>query len=210
MGLTYKKYFIQAIRSDVPGDADRMIDQVEKHFRRISQDTRFAAKSGNPIDRRLDLAAYFLAYIITLDERGFSYESIRRKSMDIVLEYVRPKNPLQKFMKRIPAMLVTTWLARWVFRKMENRVRQRSHPDGFAARIITDKQLTYGLGYGFDITECGICKLFTKHNYGKYASILCEVDKVTSNQAGLELIRTGTIALGAEKCDFRFKKAARI
>ncbi|MFI5156145.1 MAG: L-2-amino-thiazoline-4-carboxylic acid hydrolase [Chitinophagales bacterium] len=40
----------------------------------------------------------------------------------------------------------------------------------------------------------------------KYASILCEVDKVTSGLAGLDLIRTGTIALGAKKCDFRFKK----
>ena len=57
--------------------------------------------------------------------------------------------------------------------------------------------------------ECGICKLFQKHNAGKYASILCEVDKVTSNLAGLELIRNSTIAYGAEKCDFRFKKISK-
>lgn len=58
----------------------------------------------------------------------------------------------------------------------------------------------------FDILECGICKLFKKHNYEKYSSILCEVDEITSRLAGLKLIRTGTIALGAKKCDFRFKK----
>ena len=78
--------------------------------------------------------------------------------------------------------------------------------DGFIANIITDKEETFGLGYGIDILECGICKLFNKHNFGKYAAILCEVDKLTSGIAGLTLIRSGTIANGAEKCDFRFKR----
>ena len=45
-----------------------------------------------------------------------------------------------------------------------------------------------------------------KHNYQKYASILCEVDEITSSLAGLKLIRTGTITNGAKKCDFRFQK----
>jgi hypothetical protein len=39
---------------------------------------------------------------------------------------------------------------------------------GFIATIITDKKETLGLGYGVDILECGICKLFNKHNYQKY------------------------------------------
>ncbi|WP_373549566.1 L-2-amino-thiazoline-4-carboxylic acid hydrolase [Haliscomenobacter sp.] len=80
------------------------------------------------------------------------------------------------------------------------------HPDGFLANIITDKAETYGFGYGVDILECGICKLFKKHNYQRYASILCEVDEITSKLAGLQLIRSGTIANGAKKCDFRYKK----
>ena len=79
----------------------------------------------------------------------------------------------------------------------------------FARKLLQIKPETYNLGYGFDIYECGICKLFQKHNAGKYASILCEVDKVTSNLAGLELIRNSTIAYGAEKCDFRFKKISK-
>ncbi|MBL7784508.1 MAG: L-2-amino-thiazoline-4-carboxylic acid hydrolase, partial [Chitinophagales bacterium] len=44
-----------------------------------------------------------------------------------------------------------------------------------------------------------MCKLFQKHDYSKYASILCEVDEITSGLAGLQLIRTGTIANGAKK-----------
>jgi hypothetical protein len=93
-----------------------------------------------------------------------------------------------------------------VISNLNKKVSKRSHPDGFVANIITDKEETFGLGYGIDILECGICKLFKKHNYEKYSSILCEVDEITSGLAGLSLVRTGTIALGAKKCDFRFKK----
>ena len=83
---------------------------------------------------------------------------------------------------------------------------KNSNPDGFIANIIPDKQETLGLGYGVDILECGICKLFKKHNYQSYAAILCEVDALTSDLAGLKLVRKGTIALGAPKCDFRWTK----
>ena len=38
-------------------------------------------------------------------------------------------------------------------------------------------------------------------------ALLDEVDFVTTNLAGLQLVRTGTIATGAAKCDFRFQKA---
>jgi hypothetical protein len=109
-------------------------------------------------------------------------------------------------MKRLPSKLVNTWLANGVIPMLNKKFSQRDNPEGFVAKIITDKQETFGIGYGFDILECGICKLYKKHQYEKFASILCEFDEMTSALAGLKLVRTGTIANGAMKCDFRFKK----
>ena len=102
---------------------------------------------------------------------------------------------------------MSTRISKIFINALNRKVNHNSNPDGFVANIITDKKETFGLGYGVDILECGICKLFKKHDYQKYASILCEVDEITSALAGLKLIRTGTIANGAKKCDFRFKKA---
>lgn len=202
----YRKYFKNAILIKYPEDSDYIIKDMEDHYKLISIDTRFAATSGNPIDKRLDFCAYFLALIKTLDARKETYETIRQLCIEIVTEYVRPKNKLHKLLKKLPAKLVNTWLANAVTKSLNKKVSKNSRPDGFIANIITDKAQTYGLGYGIDILECGICKLFTKHNFQKYSSILCEVDEITSGLAGLQLIRTGTIALGAMKCDFRFKK----
>jgi hypothetical protein len=102
--------------------------------------------------------------------------------------------------------LLPTWVGQMLVRSFQKKVSVNSNADGFIANIITEKKETYGFGYGIDIIECGICKLFVKHNYQRFASILCEVDEITSGLAGLTLIRTGTIANGASKCDFRFKR----
>ena len=202
----YRKYFVAGIRKNFPGHSDTIITKTNIHYKIISADTSFAARSANPIDKRLDFTGYFLALIKTLDEQGENFETTRKTCLEIVTEYVKPKNKLQQLVKKLPAKLIKTKLATYFIKAINKRISRNSCPDGFIANIITDKKETLGLGYGVDILECGICKLFKKHNYQKYSSILCEVDHITSDLAGLKLVRNGTIALGAKKCDFRWER----
>jgi L-2-amino-thiazoline-4-carboxylic acid hydrolase len=202
----YRTYFIKSLTDNYPKEFDVVIANTDKHYKNISIDTTFSKTSPNPIDKRLDFSSYFLALIKTLDEQGETFDTIRKICLEIVTEYVKPKNKVQEFFKRLLPKLTNTFLGQILIRYFHKRVSVNSNVDGFKANIITDKQETFGLGYGIDIIECGICKLFIKHYYQKYASILCEVDEITSSLAGLKLIRTGTIANGAKKCDFRFQK----
>jgi hypothetical protein len=201
-----KPYFVRAVEEHYPDRSAHLLAAIDTHYERIAEDTRFAATSANPLDKRLDFSAYFLALILTLDGQGESFQAIRSLCLHIVAEYVRPKNKMQRLLKRLPARLIGTRPATALLKVFAGKVGRRAHPDGFVARVLTDQKETLGLGYGFDILECGICKLFHKHGYARYASILCEVDELTSGFAGLQLVRTSTIALGASKCDFRFKK----
>lgn len=150
--------------------------------------------------------AYFLALIQTLEKSQIGFEQIKSICIEIATEYVRPKNKIQNWLKKFPPKLINTKLASQLLKMMNKKISQKGHKDGFLAKVITDKQETYGFGYGIDILECGVCKLFKKHSAEKYTPILCEVDKITSSLAGLELVRKGTIANGADKCDFRFIK----
>jgi hypothetical protein len=206
---SFKRFFIKAIRKHFPRDSNALIHEVEERFTEISLDTRFASKSTNPLDKRLDFAAYFLALIQSLENKEFSYEEIKNLCLEITYDYVLPKNGLQRWLKRLPANLIGLRITKPLLKLLHRKVSTKGNEAGFRAEILTDKAITFNLGYGFDIFECGICKLFQKHNAGKYASILCEVDKVTSDLAGLELIRNSTIAYGAAKCDFRFKKISK-
>lgn len=200
----FRKFFADCIKSNYPSTADLLLIQLDKEFDHILPDVKFATTSGNPMDRRLIFCAYFLALIKVLDLNGETFEKIRARSLEVVHEYVRPKNGFQRFMKKLPPRLIKLSIAKGLLKVLAKRVGTRGHPDGFVANMTFDKKETHGLGYGVDILECGICKLFSKHGYYKYASILCEVDEVTSNLAGLKLIRSGTIANGAAKCDFRY------
>lgn len=202
----YRKYFVKSIKENYPMDFSNLIVDTDNHYKIISVDTSFAKTSGNPMDKRLDFSAYFLALIKTLDEKGETFQTIRKICLEIVTEYVKPKNKVQASIKRLLPKLISTWFGSILIKSLQKKVSAHTNPNGFVANIITGKQETFGLGYGIDIIECGICKLFKRHNLSKYASILCEVDEITSSLAELKLIRTGTIANGAKICDFRFKK----
>src|SRR4028119_277482 len=101
----YKSYFVRAIAGHYPGRSTLLLAAVDEHYERIAEDTRFAAASANPLDKRLDFSAYFLALILTLDEGGESFQTIRALCLQIVGEYVRPKNKMQQLLKRLPARL---------------------------------------------------------------------------------------------------------
>lgn len=201
----FKKYFKHSIEDNYPETSKNLILDIEREYNSISRSVDFACKSSNPIDRRLNFSAYFLALVKVLDDQGENYDTIRLISLGIVKEYVTPKNKIHSALKKLPVKLLGNPIMKQFLKLFDKKVSVKGHPEGFLARIITDKDETYGLGYGIDIVECGICKLFKKHQMERYASILCEVDEITSALAGLDLIRTGTIANGAHKCDFRFK-----
>jgi len=202
----FRKYFHQGILKYDPLRATQLIADIESAYKRIQPDVRFAKTSKNPVDRRMEIAAYILATIEVLDKAGAPLEKIREVLHSIAHELVRPKNALQRLLKKLPAKMIDTWVAKFLIRQMQKRVGERSHPDGFAVRVLTDKKETLGLGYGIDILECGICKLYQKHGLQKYTHLLCEIDYITTSMAGLTMHRSGTIALGASKCDFRYEK----
>ncbi|HEY3405534.1 MAG TPA: L-2-amino-thiazoline-4-carboxylic acid hydrolase [Ohtaekwangia sp.] len=201
----YAPYFEYILKVHRREKASQLLAELETEFYSIQPDLVFVQNSPNAMDKRIVVSAMFLAFIKVLDRHQEKPVTIRALCLEVAYVYVRPKSFLHGKLKSLTGKLINTvagkFLIRWVKKKT-----QASHPDGFAVKIITDPQETFGLGYGVDILECGICKLFHKHRHDHYANILCEVDHVTTRLAGLTLFRNGTIANGAAKCDFRYRK----
>jgi hypothetical protein len=82
--------------------------------------------------------------------------------------------------------------------------QQRKYPEDFVASFIEGDGKTFD--YGLDITECGICKLYRAHGAHRLSRYMCLSDYVISKAFNRGLVRYTTIAEGAQKCDFRFKK----
>lgn len=200
----YHPYFYPTLLAYFPQEADEIVVKMDRLFVEI-YDTSLGT-SKNPIDKRLSFSAYFLALIQSLDEKGESYDRIREICLQVAHDFIQPKNSFQRLIKKWPSYFIQTWLGKILIQNLKNEAEKPGHPEGFVAKIITDKESTNGLGYGIDILACGICKQFEKRNYQRFTSILCEVDHMTTSLAGLEMIRQSTIAQGAPICDFRYKK----
>jgi hypothetical protein len=201
----FRKYFKQVLENHYPDTFKKLIEAIEIKNNGLAVVTKFALKSTNPLDKRLPFSAYFLAMIQVLEEENLSFEKIREYCLEVAIAYVAPKNRIHKWYNLLLPKLINSPFAKPFIRKMNRKVSVLNNPNGFRANVLTSKTETLGFGYGIDILECGICKLFKNHEAQKYSSILCEVDKLTSSFAGLELVRTGTIANDHSLCDFRFQ-----
>ena len=78
-----------------------------------------------------------------------------------------------------------------------------THPGEFVVENVAADENEFARG--FNITSCGICYLFGQHDAMDLVPYMCASDDVMSDLGGQGLRRTGTIALGAHHCDFRFQ-----
>ncbi len=60
--------------------------------------------------------------------------------------------------------------------------------------------------WGMTIKSCAICHAFGKVGTMDLVPYMCASDDVVSDQQGQGLKRTGSIAVGAPTCDFRYKR----
>ncbi len=62
-----------------------------------------------------------------------------------------------------------------------------------------------GYKWGIDYVECGIVKFFKRQGEEELAKYACILDYLMFPAIGVDLVRTGTIAEGCRRCDFRFR-----
>ena len=94
-------------------------------------------------------------------------------------------------------------------RKMQGRLKwsEKSHKRIYENDWVLDilpGNGEYDLGY--DYHECGVCKLYRDEGCPELAHYMCLMDFVLADIMGMKLVRTGTIADGADICDFRYSR----
>lgn len=206
----FKKYFAEELEREYPNEFKLIIEEVNTAFAIIEDKENLKEKSKNPLDKKLRFSAYFLAFIQVMEKRRLSFEEIRNHCLNIAKEYVKPKNKLHRWYLKVVPKLMAMPFYKSIFQRLDSKVKLKQRDNGFRAKILTNKEETNGFGYGIDILECGICRIFRNDNSANYQDLLCEVDQLTYELAGLRLIKTSTIAEGASKCDFRFQKLVTV
>jgi hypothetical protein len=118
------------------------------------------------------------------------------------------------FIKPSPAFLTRFFggmnFSRFYLRRLRKRAAEshlRQYPDDYVYNFVEGDGKTFD--YGVDYLECASCKFLAKQGASELAPYLCPVDILYSDALGWGLMRTQTLAEGAPKCDFRFKKGGK-
>lgn len=120
----------------------------------------------------------------------------------------------RKFLRVFPSFLTRYFgdmnFSRFYLNRLRERAvesHQRKYPDDYVYNFIEGDGQAFD--YGVDYLECASCKFLAKQGACELAPYLCPVDVLYSEMLGWGLTRTMTLAEGADKCDFRFKKGGR-
>ena len=115
------------------------------------------------------------------------------------------------FLKSSPAFLVRLFgrmnFSRFYLNRLRRRAiesHQREYTYDYVFNFIEGDGKAFD--YGVDYLECASCKFLTKQGAPELAPYLCPVDILYSDALGWGLMRTTTLAEGADRCDFRFKR----
>ena len=88
-------------------------------------------------------------------------------------------------------------------KETHDAAHQAKYPNDWVVDVVEKGE---DFQFGFDYTQCGVCKLCRDEGHPEYAKYLCALDFLTVDMMGIGLRRQGTLAEGSSKCDFRFCK----
>ncbi len=137
------------------------------------------------------------------------YRALEKKGVPLVEFGKILEEITTAYMNRYPApvrkMAGKLWMSAFFRRqlmKQANMSQKRNYDEDFVYEIIPgDGKYKWGIDY----TECGIVKFFKKQDEEELAKYACILDYLMFPAIGVELKRSGTIAEGCRRCDFRFR-----
>jgi hypothetical protein len=185
-------------------DTDRIYREGRNEFIRLIPEIPYIGGKKNSLTWNLVGSVMQLAIIRALEKERVSEREIGKILYYSLDSYIKSK---PKFILRLMGKLMFTKFMINKRKKQAEWIMSQNFTEGWAYEFLPGDGKTFDSG--MDMTECGICKFYEKHDAKKYVPYLCLGDYPMFQAYGVGLTRTQTIGHGAEKCDYRFKKGGK-
>ena len=177
-----------------------LLEETKQAYESLRPEIPYIGGEENMFTEWLNYGAYYLAMYRALSAHGHSVNDVGTlifETYEVMADY--PKWFLGivgrfKYSKKYEEKLKSAAIAS----------KKRKYPGDFVSSFIEGDGENFD--YGLDILECGICKLYRAQDAERLSRYMCLSDYVISKAFKRGLVRYQTIAEGAEKCDFRYKK----
>lgn len=196
-------FFRRALSSRFSKDeVERIVQQMQDEFRAMLLRLPYIGGKQNPLTTNLVACSWFLALYRVLQPRGLSDDEIGDLVYRVAEEWVKSS---PRWLGRLQVLLAKTPLLRIFFGQISRQTQRRKYPGDFVVHFVPGDGRNFD--FGLDFTGCAIHKFFQAEQAGHFAKYMCRIDYLTTSFKGIELMRTDTIANGADKCDFRYRLA---
>lgn len=173
-------------------DPDSIVDQAAALYDQMVPDLAYLDEPDHPMADALFKCAMTLAVYLALKDRGVDVHDF---GATVVEMFAMAPPPPDQFGDDSAVQALKA--------AAETSLREAKKGE-FVFEVPEDVP---GADLAMNVKSCGICHHFSKYGAMELVPYMCALDDVVSDKLDQGLRRTGTIALGAHECDFRFNRA---
>jgi len=177
-------------------DVDAVVDEATEIFERMLPDMAYVDEPSHPMASSVFVCCGSLALFLALRRRGVDAHQYG----SAVLESIR-NAPQAAVEAPDDGVSRRELFARFIASGEASQSGAR--PGEFVFEAFPGDRGEYD--WGMNVKSCAICHAFARHDAMDLVPYMCATDDLVSDLGGQGLRRTGTIALGAHQCDFRYK-----
>jgi len=176
--------------------ADELIVKTRKEYEKLIPHLPFIGGAENVMTSFLTNSITVLAILRVLEEEGLELREIGKLSYDLV----EHESTIETQEGAGDQIFQEGYLS--ILKHVAKESQLRRYPGDWVLEFVEGDGKTFD--YGYNVTECGIFKLFNKLGAEHFVSFICLGDYATARAAGYGFKRTQTLSNGAPMCDFRF------
>lgn len=175
--------------------------ETEARFIRIIPTLPYIGGADNPMTEDIEGAGMALAFYLTMRDRGVPTREVGRL---IIAATEGGLSSVPRWLLRLSGARYFTAGHIERARRNAERSQERRYPGDWVTVFVAGDGTAFD--YGCDHLECGVQKFLAANGADDLTPYLCSLDFLYSDYLGEGLVRTGTLAEGRDRCDFRFKR----
>jgi hypothetical protein len=179
---------------------DALIGAVRREYESLLPQLPYVG-GKQPYTQFIIGTAWSLAIYRVLRAQGETLEAVGRLIYEMDWAYLKA---YPRFLRRLFGS--ATFSRRHIRRLRQGaaKLQERRYPGNYVYTFVEGDGETFD--YGVDYVECAACTFLQRQGTPELGPYLCAADAVYSELLNWGLIRNQTLAEGADRCDFRFKK----
>jgi len=177
---------------------------MREEYERIIPEIPYIGGKKNIYTSMLVESVVTLPIMRILEKVGLSYRDIGK----IIYDFFEIANNIRKRkLEKAGQNPTDTYFHKTTINYLKvitEKSQKKQYPDDWVWEFVEGDGKTFD--YGFNVSECGIHKVFKRLGAEKYVPFICLADFATANVYEFGFTRTQTLGNGAPICDHRFIK----